>query len=267
VEVAFGGGEVEPVGGGELARDEAGEEGFVLEAEDFVGEFHGGAGGVGEVGVEGGDDGIEACGGEDFADEIGHGEGFAVGDEVGFAGAGGGLGKVFGGEEVGVGGVVDVGGIDEIFSAADHGEAADAGAGEDAWDEVRIAGAPDEMRAEGNGGEVGRVGGEDEFFGDGFGFGIVGEVAFGIGGGFGDAVFAGAIEDDAGGAGEDEAGDAGLAAGGENVLGADDVGGVKVGVGSPDAGPGGDVEEDVDSFGGRGESGGVGEVALDGFDV
>ena len=49
-EVGLGGGEVEPVGGGEFAGDEAGHGGFAGEAEAGPGEFCGHTGGVGQLG-------------------------------------------------------------------------------------------------------------------------------------------------------------------------------------------------------------------------
>ena len=61
---------------------------------------------------------------------------------------------VFGGE-VGGDGVFDVDHVHAVGAVADDAEAAGAGAGEDAGDEVRIADAPDEVGAEGDGAEGG----------------------------------------------------------------------------------------------------------------
>lgn len=51
------------------------------------------------------------------------------------------------------GGVVDVGDVHEVGSVADLDELSCPGAGDDAWEEVRVAGSEDEVGAEGDGAE------------------------------------------------------------------------------------------------------------------
>ena len=67
---------------------------------------------------------------------------------------------------------------------------------------------------------------------------------------FVDAFHVAAVEDDAGRTGVDEPANAVRTAGGEDVVGADDVGAVVLGVAAADAGLRGDVEDDVAAGGG-----------------
>ena len=163
-------------------------------------------------------------------------------------------------------GVADVGEVHTVCAAADDAETV--GTSEDAGDEVRITGAPDEVGAQGGGAEGGEgVGGEDGLLGKGLGVGVVAGEVSAVGEGFVSAGVALAVEDDTGGAGVNEAGDAMLAAGGEDVLRAEDVG-TEVGIPrAPDAGFGGDVKDGFATGDGAVHCGGVGEVARKDFDA
>ena len=61
------------------------------------------------------------------------------------------------GEEVGVDGVFDVHHVDAVAAVADDAQPAGAGAGEHAGDEVRIADAPDQVRAQRDGAQRGEL--------------------------------------------------------------------------------------------------------------
>ena len=74
VEVAAGGGEVEPVGGGELAGEEPGH-GRLGAIEEAVGVLEDGSGGEGEGGGDGASDGAECGGVQDPVDEVPEGRG------------------------------------------------------------------------------------------------------------------------------------------------------------------------------------------------
>lgn len=176
------------------------------------------------------------------------------------------------GEEVGVDGVFDVDHVDAVLAGADDAEAAGARAFEDAGDEVGIAGAPDEVGAEGDGAEGGGVGGEDFAFGDGFGE----RIRAGAGGrqreGFVGVGEVAAVVDDAGCAGVDEVSHAVAAGAFEEGACAQDVDTEEIVVAAPDADFGGDVKEGVDVFAGGGDGGcvierGAEEADAAGFEV
>lgn len=145
-----------------------------------------------------------------------------------------------GGEDVGVCGVADVGEVEEVGVGAELEGGLALGEGfHHAGDELEVAFAEDAGGADGGGEEVwgGRVTvvGQDEGFGEGFGFGVV----FRLEGGGEDGVgFVGVAEggdgvvDDGGGGGVDEGLDGGgLGGAGEEVGGAGDVDGVEEGAG------------------------------------
>lgn len=164
------------------------------------------------------------------------------------------------GEEVGVDGVVDVDHVDLVGAGADDAEAARMGAGEDAGDKMRVAGAPDQVRTEGDGAKGVGVGGEDFAFGDGFGEWVGGGAGRGEREGFVGTGEVAAVVDDAGRGGVNEVADGGGAGGGEERAGAEDVGAKVVVVGAPDADAGSDVEEGFDAGAGVSEYGGIGAV-------
>lgn len=276
VEVAFGGGDVEPVVFGELGGDEAGHGGLAFEAEEFPEDFHEGTDfvgfGVADVSLDFGYVVVF----EELVDPVPEVYGLVVGDEVGFA-AGVVLGVVEGdlGEEVGVDDVVDVGEVDAVLAVADDAELAGAGSLEDAGDEVGVVVAPDEVGAQGDGFEVAggeAVGGEDGFFGDDFGGGIGAGDVGAVGEGFVGAGDVLVVEDDGGGGGVDEFFDGEVSAAVDDGLGAFDVGFLVVWVGAPDADFCGDVVDGVLVLAGGADGGGVGEVGVgdldaEGFDV
>lgn len=194
-------------------------------------------------------------------------DGRAVGDEIGAASGGmGGVGEGVESEQVGGGGVADVGEVNAVGAVADDAQAM--GAGEDARDEVGVAGAPDEVGTQGGDAEAGRVvGGKYGLLGESLGVRVVAGKFLAVREGFVGAGVTLAVEDDAGGAGVNEAGNAVTVAGGEDVLGAEDVGAEVIMPWAPDAGLGGDVKHGVAAGDGAINSGGVGEVAGKDFDA
>ncbi len=179
-----------------------------------------------------------------------------------------------GGEDVGVGGVADVGEVEEVGVGAELEGGLALGEGfHHAGDELEVAFAEDAGGADGGGEEVrgGRVAvvGQDEGFGEGFGFGVV----FWLEGGGEDGVgFVGVAEggdgvvDDGGGGGVDEGLDGGGFGGaGEEVGGAGDVDGVEEGAGfalvelcvAGGEGGGGGVDDDGGFDGGEDGAEGV----------
>ena len=267
-EIAAGSGDGIPVVLGKFGGDEAGHGRFAgKERQDTPDGFKNGAGGAGRGQRNAAFNSGTAQAKEEGVDPCPEDDGCAVGDEVGAATGGmGGVGEGVEGEQVGGGGVADVGEVDVIRAVADDAQAV--GAGEDARDEVRIASAPDEVRTQGGDAEAGGVvGGEDSLLGEGLGVRVGAGEFLAVGEGFVGAGVALAVEDDAGGAGVNEAGDGVAAAGGEDVLGAEDVG-AEVGIPrAPDAGFGGDVKHGVAAGDGAVNSGGVGEIAGKDFDA
>lgn len=169
------------MGGREFVREETRQARLGLEAQDAVEGFEDHASGVGDGRWNGAGDGRESGGGEDAIDEGPEREGFAVGEKIGAAGDGGIREKFFGGEEMRVGGVVEVDRVHEVRAVAEAAELSGASAREDARDEMVVAGSPNQVRAQRDGGEGRAVGGEDALFGEGFGLRIGREKVRGIG--------------------------------------------------------------------------------------
>jgi hypothetical protein len=171
------------------------------------------------------------------------------------------------GEEVGVDGVFDVDHVDAVLAITDDAQTAGAGTGKHAGNEVRVADAPDEVRAERDGAQGGGIGGENFALGDGFGEGIRARAGGSEREGFvgvGEGV---SVINDAGGAGVDETGDAVFAGAGEEGASAEDVGAVKIFVAAPDAHFGGGVEDGRDTGASGLDGGGVVERSADEADA
>src|SRR5690606_35154911 len=147
-------------------------------------------------------------------------------------------------------------------------EATRAGAGDQAGDEVIVARAPDEMRAEGDSEEATRfVGGTDFLLSEGVGFRVGAEEGGGVGKRFGGIPVRGAIEHDAGGGGINEFSDAGLLAGVDDMSRAAQVNVHEQVARPPDAGGGGGVKDGINAPAGIGDGAGVAKVASVNIDV
>ena len=113
-EVAAGGVDVEPVGGGELAGEEPGHRRLAREARARGRPPSQAApASEGERRGDGPRDGRQVRGAEDAVDQVPERPGLALREEVGPAGDRRAGREAVGGEEVGLGGVVDVGRVDE----------------------------------------------------------------------------------------------------------------------------------------------------------
>ena len=95
---------------------------------------------------------------EDAVDDFLERPRVAIGDEVGLTGTGGARFEPVSGQEMGVGRVVDVDRVDEIRTISDKSQLAGPRPREKLRNEVCVPGAPDQMRPQGNRGEVGSVG-------------------------------------------------------------------------------------------------------------
>ena len=171
------------------------------------------------------------------------------------------------GEEVGVDGVFDVDHVHAVGPLPYDAEAAGAGALEDARHEVRIADAPDQMRAKGYGAEFFGVGGEDFAFGDGLGEWIRTWAGGGEREGFVGVGEVAAVVDDAGRAGVDKVSHAMAAGAFEEGACAQDVDTEEIVVAAPHADFGGNVEDGLDVFAGGGDGGGVVERSVEEADA
>jgi hypothetical protein len=107
-EVAAGGVDVEPVGRGELVGQEAGHRRLAAEAEGPVDGLGGGPAQEGHGGRHRAGDRRDARGAEDAVDQVPERPGVALREELGPARARGAGRQAVGGEQVGLGGVVDV---------------------------------------------------------------------------------------------------------------------------------------------------------------
>src|SRR5690606_8520710 len=92
--------------------------------------------------------------GQQRVDDLAHRFGFAVADEVRAPGAGGAGREVVEGVEVRLGGIVDVGGVDQVVAAADQAQASGTRTLGQAREDLLVADAPDQARAQCDSGEV-----------------------------------------------------------------------------------------------------------------
>jgi hypothetical protein len=275
-QIAPRGGEIEPMVLGQLGGHEAGHRRLATQRQHTPGGFaeRPNQGGRTQRYFPG--HGWFAETGEQSVDPVPEEDRLAVGDEVGASS--GAAARVFVtyyvtktqgglGEEVGVDGIFDVDEVHAVLAGADDAEAAGAGAGQHAGDEMRVADAPDQVRAEGDGGERRGVGGEDLVFGDGLGQRIRTRAR----GGERERLIrvreGAAVVDHAGRAGVDEVFHAMLAGAFEQGAGAEDIGAVKIGVAAPDTNLGGGVENGLDARAGRADGVGVIERGADEADA
>ncbi len=119
------------------------------------------------------------------------------------------------------------------------------------------------MRAERDGRQAVAVGRQDELLGDGLGLGVGGLEAGGVGGRLVGAGEVAAVEDDAGRAGVDQPRNPGRQASVDDVAGAPDVRAAVLGLGPPQAGLCGGVEDSAAAGDRAGDGRRVGDVALD----
>ena len=105
-----------------------------------AGHRRGGPGGQAAIGR------LDALGAQQLGDELAEDDRLAVGDEVGLARA-----ALLGGQDQALDDVVDVGGVGDVAAAADPGEAARFDRRDHLRQQRRVALAPDEARAQGDG--------------------------------------------------------------------------------------------------------------------
>ena len=110
---------------------------------------------------------LHAQRGEQALDDLTLRQRFVVGHEVGFAGATRPAGQFLQRPYVGVGRIVHVHGVDDLVGRR-QGQAPAARPGDESWQDVRIAGAPDQVRAQGGALQMAVAGREDHLFRLGF---------------------------------------------------------------------------------------------------
>ena len=182
-------------------------------------------------------------------EHVAHRPRLAVADEVGLARAGRARGEMIEGIEMRLRGIVDEGGVDLVAAAADDAQAPGLRAFDQTRQDLVVARAPDQARAQGDGREAGIVGRQHRFLGDGLGGRVRCLEVFAVGHGLGGAAFdrMGRAMGDAGRGGVDQPADAVCAAGLQHVLRADHVGLVITVVAAPGAGFRGVVEHRVET--------------------
>src|SRR5690606_20162662 len=119
-EVTGGGGDVVPVRGAELLGQEAGQGRFAAQGQQGPGRLQHGAGGVGDGVGQAALHRWHASGLQQVVDDAAHRPRFAIGDEIGLAGAGRARRQRVQGQQVGAGGVVHVGGVHQVVAASDE---------------------------------------------------------------------------------------------------------------------------------------------------
>ncbi len=187
----------------------------------------------------------QAAGIEDPVDHLPDRQGLALGKEVGLAGDHRTDLEPVGGLQVRRGGVVDIDGIDQAFARADAAQGAPGSPFENARHQVVVFRPPDQVRPQGDRRQRVIVGLQNQLLGFGLGLRVEGFEVFRVGHRFIDAFHVGAIKNHARRAGMHQPPDAVLAAGGDDILGAEHVGPVELVVRAPDARLGGDVKNDV----------------------
>ena len=165
---------------GEFDGDETGHERFAFEAKKRPGAFEEGAEPIGGALADPLREGFLTGADEQAIDEDPELHGFALREEVRLA-VGAADEERIERAEVRVGGGIDVRDVDLVLAIADDAELAGAGPGEDAWEEVIVSGAPDQVRAQGADLQFVRSGLQGDLLGDGLSLGVSAEPVVAVG--------------------------------------------------------------------------------------